>query len=230
MKNLAPFIVGFVTHLFVIATGFAALLHSTWALAVMFNRHEPVLWSGDWWAWVIPAFVFAFAIDAGQIATSVELRRGERTRAKYATFAALAAATYFLQWWYLVHHMPLQELADGVRGEWREAAALMSDSALWIVPGLLPLTTILYTFSYAQPKRIPQRKVAQTVESPVASEIAVPAVLRVANVEPAKLPAGEYVVQCPQCEWHKAYETQRGATNALVAHRRHRHSKVRIDA
>lgn len=141
-------------HAFVIATGFTALLHSTWTLATLFNGYEPPdQVSLTWLFWAIPAFVFALSVDVGQIATSIEIRNGERTRAKYATFAVLAVATYYLQWWYMAAHMPKVALSTGVATSYLASATSLRDFALWIVPGMLPLSTFLYTFSFNKVKR-----------------------------------------------------------------------------
>ena len=121
-------------HVFVIATGFAALLHSTWTLATAFNGPEPLQFSNAWFAWVIPGFALAFAFDVGQIAISVDLRNGERTRWKYAAFGVIAVATYFMQWWYMAHHIPSIALGDGLRADWKPFASLVSDSIVWFAP------------------------------------------------------------------------------------------------
>lgn len=230
MNNLTTLTSWIARHIFVIATGFAALLHSTWTLATVFNGPEPHQFTGDWLAWVIPAFVFAFSIDAGQIATSVEIRNGERTRTKYATFAVLAVSTYFLQWWYIAHHLPNFKLALGVRPEWDWFATLLSDAAIWIVPGMLPLTTILYTFSYAKPKQVRAAStVTKAVMQPIATskETAIVPVPEPASNVKIEMP-DKYEAKCDLCDWTKSYPTPRGAINAVVAHKRHNHSDVAI--
>lgn len=133
---------------FIAATGAAALVHSTWALATVFSGHQPA--SNDLPRlayWLIPALLISFALDVGQIATSAEIRSGERVLSKYITFGVFAAATYYLQWLYIAHHMPALELAPGVRESWGGFAGLMRDAAVWIIPALLPLSTTLYTLS-----------------------------------------------------------------------------------
>lgn len=136
---------------FIFATGLAALIHSTWSLGTLFTGQQPT--AGLTWeyaGWLIPALLIAFALDVGQIVTSAELRAGERTTAKYATFAVFAAATYYLQWLYIAHHMPALEMAAGVSADARPTATALRDAAIWIIPALLPLSTLLYTFSYSE--------------------------------------------------------------------------------
>ena len=132
---------------FVFTTGLAALAHSTWALATLFAGEEPVQFTVAWFAWLIPALLIAFALDVGQIVTSAEIRAGQKRMVKYVTFAVFALATYFLQWLYMVHHVPLLELSEGVRSEWAFAVTLLRDCSIWVIPALLPLSTLLYTFS-----------------------------------------------------------------------------------
>src|SRR5690606_34049346 len=96
---------------FIFATGLAALMHSTWSLGTLFAGVSPeVAPTLEYAGWIAPAVLIAFALDVGQIVTSAELRAGERTLAKYATFGIFAAATYYLQWLYIVHHMPALDL------------------------------------------------------------------------------------------------------------------------
>lgn len=136
---------------FVAATGLAALLHSTWALGTLFAGPQPeagltVAFLG----WLLPALLIAFALDVGQISTSAEIRRHGMTWARGLTFATFALATYYLQWLYIAHHMPALDLAPGVRPAWAGLALLVRDAALWIIPALLPASTLLYTFSGRQ--------------------------------------------------------------------------------
>lgn len=130
---------------FVFATGLAALVHSTWALGTLFAGSQPVGWA--LLGWLVPALLIAFALDVGQIVTSNEIRAHGLTAARGVTFVVFAGATYYLQWLYIAHHMPALELAAGVRESWAGAATLLRDAAVWIIPALLPLSTLLYTFS-----------------------------------------------------------------------------------
>ena len=98
----------------------------------------------------MPALLIAFALDVGQIATSSEIRSGQRTTAKYTTFRRVFAfATYYLQWLYIAHHMPSLQLgpgvyADGLAGR---VVLLTRNAAIWFIPALLPLSTTMYTLS-----------------------------------------------------------------------------------
>lgn len=155
---------------FVMATGIAALIHSAWSLGTLFSGAQPQIsadittQAGEWVrqhalliAWLVPAVLIAFALDVGQIATSHEIRMGERNARKYATFAIFAVATYYLQWLYISHHMPALALGQGVSDAFRETAQHVRDLAVWVIPGLLPASTLLYTLSggthaHAQPQ------------------------------------------------------------------------------
>lgn len=206
-------------HAFVIATGFAALVHSTWTLATIFNGPEPVAIDGHWLAWVLAAFLFAFAIDVGQIAISVELRGGERTRAKFIAFATLAGLTYFFQWWYVAMHLPAMPLSAGVRTDWLPLATTMRDAALWIVPAALPLATTIYTFSYAKLKIA---RPAKPAIAPASQRAIVPVPEPKSDIT-IEMPTASILVQCPDCDWSKECKTPRSATNSLTAHRMHAH-------
>lgn len=138
----------FIIHAFVFATAIAAFVHSSWSLGTMFAGNEPATFSWQWVAWFIPAGLIAFSLDIGQVSTSIEIRNGARTRAKYITFFVFSVATYFLQWLYIAHHMPLVDLSPGIRDDWRGISMLVRDASLWIIPAFLPLSTLLYTFSH----------------------------------------------------------------------------------
>jgi len=216
-------------HLFIATTGTAALIHSTWSLATFFNGTEPSSPSWAWVFWVTPALLLAISIDVGQIATSAQIARGERTRAKYATFAFLAVATYFLQWLYLAHHLPLISLGAGVNPNVVPFAIGVRDIALWLLPALLPMSTLLYTFSYGKvakqrPATMTYKQTTQTevkVERPSAPELAT--IDRPQIAPGAKSTTFPYIATCDVCGWTNNYETPRGATNGKVAHNRHNH-------
>lgn len=138
---------------FVAATGAAAFVHSTWTLGVLFGGSHPTL--SDWQTlisyllWVTPAALIAFALDVGQVATSIQIAEahdgGRRPYAKYLTFVIFAAATYYLQWFHLVHHLPALELSPAVGAY--PIMTTLKEAAVWFIPALLPLSTLLYTFS-----------------------------------------------------------------------------------
>lgn len=136
---------------FVFATGAAALIHSTWALGTLFAGEQPEGWA--LLGWLAPALLISFALDVGQIATSAEIREHGLTRTRGVTFIVFSGATYYLQWLYIAHHMPQLALAAGVRETWAGFATVMRDAAVWIIPALLPLSTLLYTFSGGQPAK-----------------------------------------------------------------------------
>jgi len=151
-----------IAEIFVIATGFAALVHSTWSVGTLFSGMQPLpdlsedglRYALRYVAWVLPALLIAFALDIGQIATSHEIRqciqRGEQPFRKYVVFVVFALATYYLQWLYMAYHMPLLTLGTGVSAFWTSDAITLRDIALWVVPAFLPLSTLLYTFSHVQ--------------------------------------------------------------------------------
>lgn len=154
---------------FVFATGVAALVHSTWSLGTLFSGTQPPAGLNiDYIGWLAPALLISFALDVGQIATSTEIRTHGLTWARGITFVVFAVATYYLQWLYIAHHMPALELAPGVRESWGSIATLIRDSALWFIPSLLPLSTLLYTFSNKLQESPTQTPVTITTEQPTA--------------------------------------------------------------
>lgn len=136
-------------NLFITATGIAALIHSTWAVGTIFagNQPDPQSEPLAFFGWLIPALLIAFSFDIGQIYTSGEIRAGDKRKRKYATFIFFAVGTYFLQWLYIVHHMPALELAGGVSENWQPIVKSIRDMSIWLAPALLPMSTTLYTLS-----------------------------------------------------------------------------------
>jgi len=130
---------------FVFATGIAALIHSTWSLGTFFAGTQPEGW--HLLGWLVPALLIAFALDIGQIVTSTEIREHGLTIARGITFMIFALATYYLQWLYIAHHMPALPLSAGISPDMQDFAIRLRDMALWIIPSLMPLSTLLYTFS-----------------------------------------------------------------------------------
>ncbi len=206
---------------FVFATGLAALSHSTWALATLFAGKEPEQFTFAWFSWLAPALLIAFALDVGQIVTSAEIRAGQRTITKYFTFGIFAIATYFLQWLYIIHHIPALELSQGVRGEWHSVVLLLRDCAIWIIPALLPLSTLLYTFSSQADETTieePDRADETTIEAPI--ELTEPFYDdENGDYHQVAEPTKDYTVTCSKCGWSRTYATQKSANLGLNAHK-----------
>ena len=235
---------------FIFATGLAALVHSTWSLGTLFSGDEPTTWLA-WVGWLIPALLIAFALDVGQIVTSAEIRSGSRTKAKYLTFLVFAGATYYLQWLYMAHHMPEVSLAAGVRESWAGAATLLRDAAVWLIPALMPLSTALYTFSYAPTPRNDDvssagmgrtdPQLAQVIRDPEPLPVALPAApeqIGLMASSPDPDPANEiiqaepvlYSYECPDCGFSNVYNSTSGREQGKRAHSRHCVARANVGA
>jgi hypothetical protein len=193
---------------FVAATGAAALIHSTWSLATLFSGQQPESMF-HLVGWLIPALLIAFALDVGQIATSMEIRLHGLTWRRGITFVTFAFATYYLQWLYMAHHMPALALADGVRQTWGSLATLMRDAGLFIIPALLPLSTLLYTFQGMHSEDAGITPAPQSVITPV--------ILDDAQLDSEQ--QNQHVAECPACGWKsRAHTSQEAAVRALATH------------
>ncbi|HEY9658568.1 MAG TPA: hypothetical protein V6C65_08970 [Allocoleopsis sp.] len=215
-------------NLFVTLTGIAALVHSTWSLGTMFSGQAP---TGDWIAyvgWVLPAFFVAFAMDIGQISTSAAIRHEGLTWQRAVTFCVFALATYYLQFLYIAHHLPLLNLAQGLSEFHRPNVKIAVDAAIWIMPLFLPLSTILYTLSGGDKK---EQAIAPTLPEPT---------ITIEKLKNEQLPANEeniseypaltsfdgeiiqepkYLATCEDCGWCKEYEHPQSASRALATHK-----------
>lgn len=224
---------------FIFATGLAALIHSTWSLGTLFAGKPPALWSLSWWGWIIPAALIAFALDVGQIATSAQIRGRGMTVARGLTFAVFALATYYLQWLFVAHHMPALVLAPGVQA-FPGFAMWLRDMAVWLLPALLPLSTLLYTFSSEQMARLeeaktnppiitvwqdPMQKLQSSKSTPLAKSLNLKdgELEQVGeSVERLIKPERGYVETCKDCGWEcEGKDTKLSAKRALAAHKFH---------
>ena len=196
------------TQPFIFATGLAALIHSTWSLGTLFSGYAPDFGTWQWLAWIAPALLIAFALDVGQISTSGQIRQHGLTVTGSLTFGVFALATYYLQWLYIAHHMPLLELAPGISPAHRDAALWLRDMGMWFIPALLPLSTLLYTFSGKRGQQL-----VETVEHEPTDT----------TDEFAELPERlQHTAECPNCDWQSVpKDTELSAKQALSGHRSH---------
>jgi len=202
---------------FVLATGIAALIHSTWSLGTLFSGIQPAVenittfigWI-HFAGWILPALLIAIALDVGQVVTSHEIRTTGLTWQRGLTFFVFAFATYYLQWLYLAHHMPELSLSAGVSDAYRGFAMAMRDTGMWLIPSLLPLSTLLYTFSGDNQQK-PRKKHQESKQSLVIEEMPF-----------MPLEENEHVAICDACGWQSEVKDSAGkAQQALAAHKRH---------
>lgn len=214
---------------FIFATGLAALIHSTWALGTFFTGTMiPLEQLTDFFKWVqflnwlIPALLIAFALDVGQISTSHEIREHGVTIGRAVTFTVFAIATYYLQWLYMAHHMPALQLSEGLRA-FPESALFLRDMSIWVIPALLPLSTVLYTLSGdTRVQNEVQSDVQISVEKTAQKMLANAPVTTENNEENAQLvkPITEvHTIACEACkEWSTTKDTMDSAERALRTH------------
>ncbi len=212
-------------NLFITFTGIAALVHSTWSLGTMFSGEAP---QGNWWAlagWLLPAFFVAFAMDVGQISTSAAIRHNGLTWQRGLAFFVFAVATYYLQFLYIAHHMPALQIATGVSAWHRWAVETGRDAAIWILPLLLPLSTMLYTISDGDGTEHPKAQAPEIlVEKPKNDEKLLIAE-KINEIQTSSMLAEEiiqepkYVAECEACGWQKEYESSKVASRALNTHK-----------
>jgi hypothetical protein len=217
----------FLTHmgenLFITLTGIAALVHSTWSLGTMFSGKAPNWPSWDYVGWVLPAFFVAFAMDIGQISTSAAIRHNGLTWQRAVTFFVFALATYYLQFLYIAHHLPLLALASGISDTHRDLVKTSVDAAIWILPLFLPLATMLYTISdgdnrepiissYAEPT------ITKVIEDMPLIEEKVTDIAQAPMLEQEIIQEPKYTAHCEACGWSVEYPNEKKANRALRTH------------
>jgi hypothetical protein len=196
----------------------------------MFSGKAP---EGDWLAlagWLLPAFFVAFAMDVGQISTSAAIRHNGLTWQRGLAFFVFAVATYYLQFLYIAHHMPALEIAPGISAFHRWAVETGRDAAIWILPLLLPLSTMLYTISDGDsgdktPVTLPEPVItlAKPEQPTIAENISEFPALTSFQDEIIQEP--KYPAYCDDCGWAKEYEHPHSASRALATHKNKHCSK-----
>jgi hypothetical protein len=217
---------------FVTAVSIAALLHSSWSLSTYFTGSEPTpQFTTLWFAWVLPGALIGIAIDIGILSIAIELKHGQRSRAKLAAFFVLSAAMFYLQFLYLAAHTPLVPIAPGVSAGWLTVATTLRDLSVWVIPALLPLACLLYAFSDRKnDKQEPARQnrdqrraalIAGMESAPIAST---PSALPKPNEVGAPMPVLEAVNETqespaakPKKERKRAAASERTVTADLVS-------------
>jgi len=205
------------SEVFVIATGIAAFFHSTNVLGTLFNAEQPAIENIVTWiqfvhflGWIVPSGLIALTLDIGQIATSHEIKQHGLTWPRALTFLTFALATYNLQWVYLSLHMPELILGDGVSEQYQHASILLLNAQQWIIPALLPLATLLYTFSGDNQQK-PLRKQHESKHVSI-----------VDTMPFMPIEQNEHVAICDICGWQsEVKETSGKAAQSLAAHKRH---------
>lgn len=218
-------------HGFIFATSIAMFVHSTWTFNTLFAGEQPVLdgslaaWV-PYLLWVTPGALIAAAIDIGQVQTSSKLMRASgwtRRIALSVTFVVLAIAGYYLQWFHLVHHMPALSFGEGLAPATQDAVRTARDAAIYIIPALLPISTILYTMSeigeHSEPVT-PTVPMIQ-VETPMIRERVGDELSETAEL-PERLPIEDitenYTAECEHCGWSKEYDNPESAERGLRTH------------
>lgn len=232
MKNLIKHML---SNPFVTGAGISALAHSTWALGTLFSGVMPVISFtefgsiGQWLYWFIPAFLIAFAMDIGQIDTSIKIRQNGLTWQRGLTFFVFAIATYYLQFLYIAHHMPALQIESGISDLHRMAVTELRNGAIWILPSLLPLSTLLYTLADDKHDKKETVQAIKHDESTQEHDIAIVSI-EPEFIEMPFMPEISHDVSCPDCEWSgNGYKSERSAQLALQAHKRHCDVSVNIE-
>lgn len=209
------FIKHFTGQPFVLATGIAALIHSTWSLGTLFSGEQPavenitsVIKFVHFVGWIVPAFLIAIALDIGQISTSNEIRENGVTIGRVVTFATLAISTYYLQWLYIVYHIPQLEIGFGVADYHQWIVDIIRNAAIWIIPLFLPLATTLHTITGNTGLKARKKHHESTLNHVVDDMPLLPS------------EDNQNVAICPDCGWNSGIRESEGkAKQALAGHK-----------
>jgi hypothetical protein len=215
---------------FVAATALAALMHSTWSLGVAFAGEQPEAGlTIEFIGWLAPALLIAFALDIGLLSTSNDIRRGNRSIAKLATFGVLSLSMFYLQFLYISSHGVALPISEGISTDSLPLVIGLRNLAIWVIPALLPLSTLLYTFSQTEGTPVPD---SQTESNTVAMSADTQTLAIVPIETPAIKPSkkNKHSVACPDCDWTGSYKSARAASSALNAHKRHCPGRISDDS
>ncbi len=211
---------------FIFATGIAALIHSTWALGTLFSGIAPVpAFTWAYISWIVPAFLIAFALDVGQISTSSQIREKGMSLSLGFTFVIFAFATYYLQWLYMAVHMPLLDISAGVTGVHYDIAVMLRNVGIWLIPALLPISTVAYTFSSddSDTKPLPKDQYVdyQDYQINITSLEDTSEALPMIDDEINLLPDAGHIADCEYCDFYRdGYDSELNASKAIKMHYR----------
>lgn len=199
-------------HSFILATSAAAFVHSAWTINYVFTGNQDLNFENNFLAALVACMV-AFSFDVGQVRTSSDIKNGQRTRWKYGTFVVFAVATYYLQWIYVIHHMPKIAQGPGVRADWAFHVQTLLDIAIWVAPGLLPLSTLMYTFSQSADKQMITTAEGMTIliEKNEVAQFDVSNASKLLAAGSTDFPGisnlgdGKYEAVCDKCGWKRVY-------------------------
>lgn len=153
---------------FVGLSAFAASVHTAWAFGTLFSGAQPHVTAsllGDFGAWstqsialclwLLPAIALAIALDVGMVETSMNIHQGDVSIGRYATFAALASGSYYMQMLHLAVHMPELQLSTAVAPMQESTVLWLRNAAVFIVPLLLQLPILLHVMSVKRSMHTP---------------------------------------------------------------------------
>lgn len=208
-------------NLFVVIVGLAAWLHSSWAFATVIGGSTPVTVIGSvsdlfhWLYWYGPGAAAAAAVDVGMINLAAQFKRGQGTRARLTTFAALSVISYVGQVLFSVSHSGAYTPSVGLSEFSASIAAVVWQLFIWLLPATLPVTLILWAWSDVQAPTV-QKSEPETqviIENPVETAVTV-------VEEPKEVKKQNFLAACPKCGWQRLYDDPGTAARALQTHTR----------
>ena len=234
-------------HKFIFAAGLAAFIHTTWSFAVIMSGELPdfpaigedkALAFASWLLvmsyQIIPAALMAYAIDVGQIEAAEKIREGNNSLANLLAFIITAICTFYLQFLFMIHHMPLLEVSPGAAPAAAAIGVHVRNAAIWIMPALLPLALIVRMTSDTEQ---PQPRIIEGEATPIDQDeqpqpptrqslpdVAQPSIMLGFPVESEGY---DFPAACPYCDWEEAFFTTKAATEALNRHVLESHQTTR---
>jgi hypothetical protein len=214
-------------HVFIIFAGLYALPHTVWSASTIVQGVEP-MWGWGWLGWAFSGVLMGMTIDVGLIVISIQIARGEGTKARLAAFGALSAGVFFCQWYYAIAHTPVTTLGPGMAGITSWVVIGLQNFGVWLIPLFVPLVITIYTFGHRTHKPPVQTATITRQTRTETIKVERPDQPRIESVPVPQLEAG-VTVQCDVCGTEYTKTTQAGANSALRMHKRHKHKET-IDA
>lgn len=128
-----------------IAISIATMQHTVWSSSFIFEGSIPLTPIERVW-WIFNGFLIALTIDIGMFLTARQLRKQFSITA-FVAFIIAALASFYMQLVYTSYHTGDFQFGIGVASQWLNVLKPFIEARVFILPLILPLFAVIYTFS-----------------------------------------------------------------------------------
>lgn len=135
-----------------VAISIATMQHTVWSSSFIFEGALPITPAERVW-WIFNGILIALTIDIGMFLTARQLRK-QFSIAAFIAFIIAAVASFYMQLIYASFHTGNFEFGIGVASQWLNFLKPFIEARVIILPLILPLFAVIYTFSNREMRSI----------------------------------------------------------------------------